>query len=307
MPITPFQRAQRAKHLGASDSPAIMGLDPWRNAADVYWSKVQPADGDGESSEAMELGEQLEGPLVDWAGQQVGIQFTKNQLRVSQDQPILSASMDGLNAECRVGCEAKTAGILWPTREAWGASGSDEVPDRVAIQVHHQMFVGELDRVVVPALIGGRGRVLYEIKRDDDVIEMIVVAAIKFWQEHVQQRVPPPEVAPHLEVLKAIRRVPEKVVELDSVVMKQWREADAAAKDATKRADICKRAVIAGLGDAEGGTSEAGSVSYLRQSRSHFDAKKFQVDYPGLYEQYTRVGSFPVLRFKKGTTLCLTK
>jgi len=44
MPITETQRLRRKKHIGASDAPAIVGVDHFRNIADVYYSKINDLD-----------------------------------------------------------------------------------------------------------------------------------------------------------------------------------------------------------------------------------------------------------------------
>ena len=78
MALTEVQRAARRHHLGSSDAAAILGLDPWRNAGDVYWSKV--LDTADEESTAMRAGNLLEGAICQFAAQELvaaELRFTK--------------------------------------------------------------------------------------------------------------------------------------------------------------------------------------------------------------------------------------
>lgn len=304
MPLTERDLQRRQSHAGASETAAIIGLDPFRNPADVYWSKVttrerRDGSGDGER-EAMAIGHMLEPGLVDWCERETGEKFRRNQFRVSTQDALFSATFDGLAAKS-CGCEAKTTGIAWPTKEQWGEPGSDEVPDRVLVQCQHQMYVGDLDIVWVPALIGGRGRKLYCVARDNDLIAYLVAEVKSFWVNRIQARKPPEDITPSMETLKRIRREPESRVPLEEAVFAKYEESSEALKVLKKQNDQDKAELITALSEAECGVLPNGDlVTYLEQRRVTIDGKKLKEDDPAIYHNYAREKVYRVLRHKKG-------
>ena len=71
MPITETQRLARRNHIGASDLPAIMGLDTFKTAADV-WLEKRGMLIDQPAKEAMKAGNRFEGGVVDYAEEELG-------------------------------------------------------------------------------------------------------------------------------------------------------------------------------------------------------------------------------------------
>jgi len=69
--ITEEQLKQRENHVGSSDMAAIMGVDPWRSSADVWFEKTGKLKEQAET-EAMYLGNKLEGGVLDFAEEKLG-------------------------------------------------------------------------------------------------------------------------------------------------------------------------------------------------------------------------------------------
>jgi putative phage-type endonuclease len=301
MPITDLQRELRQRHIGSSDSPAIIGVDPYRNAYDVWLEKTgKLIDVETAPNEAAEIGNMIEDSLLDWGAAEVGVKIIKNQRRVMDGAP-LAANHDALVRARPWGFESKTTGILNPhvAREEWGAAGTDEVPERVIVQCHHQMIVSGLELVYVPALIGGRGRVLFEIRRNDELANAILDRLLHFWKL-VEAGTPPPDITPHMETLKRARREPSKVTDVPEELVRRWLDARTIASAAADQEEAAKAALIAALGDAEGGEAgAAGGVTYLEHSRRSIDALMIRERYPDAAIECERVSTFRVLRHKK--------
>ena len=294
MPINDRQRAQRKNKIGSSDAPAILGVDGYRNAYDVYLSKTQDL-AEIDDNMAITIGNALEKSILDWAAGELKVSIRKNCYRASGDG-INAANLDAtIPAFDDAVLEGKTSGIMHPTpeKELWGESGTIQVPDRVTVQVHHQMYCCGANRAFVAALIGGLGLRLYEIARNDDLIDILVEQINDFWINHVLARIPPPaEFYPSMDVIKRIRRVPEKVVALDDVwlcadclrqvshapllgddgkimtcpcsgeiirdytatrVVERWQRINRARLKLEKMTEGAKAAAVALLGDAEAG------------------------------------------------------
>ena len=294
MPITPKQLEARKHHIGASDSPAIMGFDPFKSAADVFISKVYDTEPNDNPSQAIQIGNRLEDSLTDWASDKLGIKFRKNIGRVSKEEPIFSATPDAQEFYGKpIGLEAKTSGITNPAFDSseWGEEGTDHVPNKVIIQVQHQMFVAELEKVYVPALIGGRGMLIFEIDRNETIIAAIKEAGLAFWQNNVLLEHRPDDVTPKLEMLKSIYRDPTSSVELykpnQAVIVQQWLEAKTEFNAAKKIRDLAQADVINLLEDTEAGLFMDGSMLTYYES----DRKGYTVE----------PTKSRTLRYKKGT------
>ena len=66
MPITEAQRERRKKHLGSTDLPAILGVDPWRNAYDVWLEKTDKLE-KGKEKNYQGAGHLFEEGVLRWA------------------------------------------------------------------------------------------------------------------------------------------------------------------------------------------------------------------------------------------------
>lgn len=268
MPITEAQRLKRMTRLGSSDTPAILGCDPWKSAADVYFSKVSTEEiEEDKTSPQAELGNLVEGAMVDYVAGKLQIPFIKNQYRVHENK-IHAANLDALGKNDPVLLEIKTTGLRGriPEEEVgqWGPDGSAEIPFRVVAQVQHQFLCAgeEYQLAYVGAWVGFRGIMIYEVPRHDELIEIIRNKGEFFWREHVDKKIPPTDEPPKLDFLKNMIREKGKVVAWDSEgfekMVMDWEDAvefariqnkiAAAAKD---RKDYWDAKVMYAMGDAE--------------------------------------------------------
>jgi predicted phage-related endonuclease len=141
--LTPEQRELRKKHLGASDIPALFGLDPFKMGADVWLSKTANVAEPEVQSEALDMGNAFEAPLLEWAAKELGVQISVEPFRlfsVCEQHPIFSATLDAaigtMKENIQEAIEAKTTS----RSEEWGEPGTDAVPDRVTSRYTHRCF-----------------------------------------------------------------------------------------------------------------------------------------------------------------------
>jgi len=298
MPITEKQKEMRLKHIGASESAAILGMNPWATAYDVWMEKTGRIMGfDG--NEACDLGNMIEDGLLDWAGGEVGDRIIKNQYRVHAGG-VLSATHDALSMEnSNIGYEAKTAGLLnpWNANDVWGEARTDEIPDHYIIQCQHQMLVSDLDIVFVPALIGGRGRVMFEVKRNYEIGEAILEACECFWEKNVKLDMPPTD-CPKLETVKRMRREPGKVVLVNADVVQDWLSAKAAEELAKKDREQAEAAMLALVGDAEAADCRLGRLVIKTVESTRFDRKALKAVYPEIEKQFLSVSAYQRMNWK---------
>lgn len=282
--ITSEQREQRKKYLGSSDLPAILGADPWRTASDVYLIKTSPLvpELEKEESGVIEIGNSFESGVLDLFEKKQRVELERN---VFLEYRHYCSNLDALikGGEPEV-VEAKTTGKV----EEWGPTDTDEVPSRVLIQTHQQMAIAskslgtEVKVAWVPVLLPGFRNLeyrIYKINRDEELLNTIIEMGDRFWNEHIVPRIPPINFSPALDLLKRVRRVPAKTVELSDVTVRAWQTANAEKLRAEKLAKESLQELLVELGDAEAGTCEDGVFTYYEQSRRGFvvDPTKFRV------------------------------
>ncbi len=274
MTLTAEQRETRRHHIGSSDAAAICGLDPYKSPADVYTEKILETD-DITGNEAIDIGNRLEPILLEWAAEQLDRALDCNVIRIHENE-ILAANLDALLNDAEH-IEAKTTGIT----EGWGDPDvPNDVPEKVLVQTHHQFACAGTRIAYVPVLIGSFGLHfrMYRVERNEDVVEAVTDRCVKFWSDHVEKRIAPPDSLPSLEVAKRIRRVANKIVtpsevpNLDQLV-REYEDASADLKGNKKHQEQCKAALLTAMGDAEELRCDAGVYTYFEQSRKEFVSK----------------------------------
>ncbi|MCL5280475.1 MAG: YqaJ viral recombinase family protein [Planctomycetes bacterium] len=265
MPITAYQLQQRKHHLGSSDVAALFGLNKFANAYDVWLEKTgQLAEAPG--NEAQALGNEFETVILARAEKELG-PLRRNQYRSAQRLGLpLGSNIDAIVVETGRPVEAKTSGIWWPVEETWGEPGTDQVPDRVLIQSQVHLICTDTDLCHAPKMGWGMRQDLYEVPRDDDMVKQICDYAAAWWQRHVVEGQAPDGV-PKLDTVKRCLRQTGKAVDVPGKLIEKWRRAVKLAGRVDKLKDAAQAAVLAALGDAEIGTCDLGTVTYLETYR----------------------------------------
>lgn len=319
MPITDKQREKRhTKTLGGSAIAACLNMSPYGNAADVYSSivyEMKPWNGNA----ATIAGNYLEDPLLRFTADTVGNKIHRNQERRVKGYPIL-VHIDGIVMAEGNPVEAKSTGIFWGGGRGseYGGDFTNEVPDDVAIQAHGHMLgltedpaalKGYPEKCYVPTLLGGRGFVMFVVPFDREVGNLILEGIAAFWRDHIEPRVPPPDV-PHLETIKRIHRLAGVEVDLPDEcynLIDGLEYVKAEVKAVKERETLFKSQILSSLGDAEAGRLTDGRmVTYYSQSREGIDKAKLQTEYPDAYAACQKTSTFHVMRIKKAQKL-LTK
>ena len=273
MPITAKQKKRRRHYIGSSDCAALLGLDPWKTPIDVWFAKVYETE-DIRDTRAMERGSYLEEGLLRWAAHRLGqVKITRNQFRVA-DNGIFACHLDAIirtkkGEHAREAIEARTTSLV----DEWGEEVTDQIPGYVRVQCQEQMMCDpHIERIHVAVLMPGPKSIdmkMYLVERDDKVIGMIEQHGLEFWNSHVLTRIPPETTSvPDMRILKAIKREPEKLVEIDEKLVASWQTACEYRLNAEKSENGFKALVIAALGDAEGALLPDGSlITFMEEAR----------------------------------------
>lgn len=270
MAISESQRLARQSRIGSSDAAAVLGLDPYRSAADVWLEKTGQAEG-FEGNENTERGNLLEPVLLKWAADQLHFPYWCD-LSFVHSSGRLIANLDAADnpaAPAQI-IEAKTTVDI----EGWGEPGTDQVPERVNVQVHHQFVCVPSARVAwVPVLLPGFKKFdwrLYRVERNDELCAMVETAGLDFMNRYVTPRVQPDDYRPSIEVLKRVRREPGTVVPVADELVERYLDATKECKLATEAKERAQSYLLASLGDAEGGQYSGGMVTFLTTKRKGY-------------------------------------
>jgi len=185
--LTKEQLASRHLYLGASEIAAVVGLNPWRSAHDIWLQKLGLADDTSSVQSRV-------GTLVEPVIQQLYCEDMKCEVghfgsMVHPKHSWLSATPDfEVFGAPRVG-EIKMVG--WRMAHHW-TSEEDGVPDYYRTQGEIQMEVFDAEHCDFAALLGGTDFRIYRIARDREMAGMLIDIGAKFWRDHVIARVPPP-------------------------------------------------------------------------------------------------------------------
>lgn len=319
MPITELQRQRRKTKIGSSDVAAILNMDPFRSAADVWASKTFDVV-EREPSLAMELGNYLERGILNLAAKKHNVTIrVGGPTRVSKLDPLFAANPDALVQGQPLGMEAKVVGPRSTTRsdwseadghhedeldfselDIWTGEGAGSIPDHVQLQVQHQMYVVELECVLVPAYLAGELRI-YRVERNDELIAAQVSALRAWWGKHIVGGVCPEGMFPDVDIMKRIRRVPKSVALVPRTVAEDFLDSCDSFRSAEKHKENCKGALLCRMNDAEGADwgDEESVFTFLEQSRSGFDLEGLRRSHPDIAEKYATKTTNRVLRKAK--------
>ena len=274
MPITAEQRERRRSFVGSSDIAALLEMDPFQNKHGVFMEKMYGTS--DISSEAMEIGDMVEEPLVRWAAEEHG--FAESLIfgpeTMVHENGIMAVNLDGL-APAETMFEAKYTSV----GEEWGDPGSDEVPDRVIAQCQFAMACVPTIRVAyVPAFITRANRLtkaIYVVERNTELIEAIETIATDFMVNHVRCGRPPEDSPPpSWDTLKRIRRREDVEVHVADELVQTWLDKKAERlhieKGVKTEESEAKNAVIAAMRDGTVGLCSMGKVVMTRVNKKAY-------------------------------------
>ncbi len=208
--LTDEQRALRSKGIGASEIAAVCGVDPYRNALDIFLEKtgqVEPFAG----NEATEMGNRLEPVIADAYADRMGVRLRTSGTVVSAEHDWMFATPDRLvepatqtvlgarfeSVEVAAADSSIDRGVECKNRNyfnhvEWGEPGTDEIPVEIAAQVQWSMRVTGIPHWDVAVLLGGNRLGIYHLDYDAELGSSMMERASVFWHDFVLQRVTPP-------------------------------------------------------------------------------------------------------------------
>ncbi len=267
----------RARGVGASQVAGVLGLDPRTDAFAIYAEKTGMVPRVDNPTERMVAGKRFEEPIAQWYSVKAGVPvqwFDRTLAHPQRSWQVFSADAWVLKGDATAarttpireygdiatfavgGTDSKM--VSYDQADGWGPDGSDEVPERVALQAQYSCSAADLPYWDIAAAFSMTELRIYRIHRDAE-IEAIVLDAIEdFWVNHVLKGIPPaPGPSPATaDVLR--RRYPRSVQPLRCATAEEYslierlRKAKAEFKVAENEKLSAEAAIKLAIGDAGG-------------------------------------------------------
>jgi len=279
----------RKKGIGGSDSAAIVGLDRYRSAFDVYAEKIglKPEQPD---NEAMRQGRDLEEYVASRFCEQTGKKVRRrNAILQHPEHHWMLGNIDRWVVGENAGFEAKTTSILNRAKFSQG-----EFPPRYYVQCMHYMAVTGAERWYLAVLVLNKSFHVFTIERDEAEIQALISAEKDFWENHVLKQIPPtPDGSESTsELLKQMfpeaREREEVALYGHEEKIQQYLELDARVKELTQERDAIKQELQLALSDAEIGRAQGYVVEWKNQTRQTLDTQRLKKEQAEIYTNYLK-------------------
>lgn len=258
--------ALRREGIGGSDVAAILGLDSYSTAWQIWLDKTQafgdlPDDTTEKQAERMRWGHRAErGAADEFTLRHPGVKLTRIGMIAHTGHPWMRVSLDWRITGCEHGspCLGEVKNRIQFAAKDWDTAGDpDKVPDAPAVQVQWALGITGYTHGHLLAVIGGGEMREYIIQADPQLQATLKEECSWFWHQHVLTNVAPP-----IDGTERTGRVlahlwdadPEKIITATPSIMQTAKELQAAkddVKDAGKEASRLAHVLEAELGDAE--------------------------------------------------------
>ena len=278
---------ERQKGIGGSDVGAIMGVNKWKSAFEIYLDKTEEITEEKESSEAAHFGTILEDIVAKEFTLRTGKKVRKdNRHLVHKNYPFMVANIDRRIVGENAILECKTANSF--CAKEWEA---DEIPASYLLQCQHYLSVTGASKAYIAVLIGGQKFIYKEIERDEELIKIIIDAEKDFWLNHVEKKI-----APAIDgsfgacrYLSEKYKVGDKSLKVDlrsefEEKINEYKNIKLQSKELDERAKAIENSLKNELGNAESGSISKFLVLWKSVKSNRVDSKKLKTDYPEIYK-----------------------
>lgn len=226
------EAVRRSQYLGSSDIANILGVG-WNTPVETWKAKVYPETVSitAEQRKRFRRGHLLEPVIRQMAVEDYSLTLTATNYRYTDREHMwMRAEVDFEYLDSdgfTVNADAKS---VYPmAADRWGEAGTDEIPAAYHAQFQFAMMVTGRQRTDVYALFGTEDLVRYVVHRDDETIADIRAAALKFWNEHVLTKIPPPPKTVE-DVVYLMGRIPGRRITADEQMLELFAKYDAAKR-----------------------------------------------------------------------------
>lgn len=322
---------ERSKGIGGSDVATVLGLNPYKTPLSL-WEEKTGKTKSSPAGEAAYWGTTLEDVVAKEFSKRTGMKVQKVNYMLSKgedgwmlgniDRAVVNPAIAGRVSvlkpekveECGrllstdIGLECKTASVYMS--EHWGDSQEAEIlagkivtehkiPLYYETQIQWYMAVTGIETFYVAVLIGGQDFRMYEVKRDQDVIDAIVSKCRDFWENHVLTDVPPAPINVD-DIKKLYAKDSGEMTEAtneEATDIGELRNLKEQIKSLKEQEEAVASRLIMAIGEKTGLTlGGKKAVTYKAMNTTRFSSTDFKKEHPDLYQDYAKTTSTRVLR-----------
>lgn len=292
----------RRHSIGGSDAAIIVGLNPFTSQYALWLDKTRTDTPEEEYNEAMRQGTDLESYVAERFTLETGKEVIEREETIKNpDYPFAHANVDRWVVGENAGLECKTTSSLKLEDFENG-----KFPPNYYIQCLHYMAVTGAEKYYLAVLVFGKAFKVFEIERDEELIEDLMKAEENFWF-YVENDIAPPVDGSKATDEALSDHYSEVTDETVDLTMKTGKINDL-LKLKSKRKDLdveiksLEQELKETLKNAQTGLADGYSVTWKKQSRRRFNEKKFFSEHPEIdAEPYYSESEFRVLRIKELT------
>lgn len=278
--------------IGGSDIGAILGVNKYKSAIDIYIDKTEGKKQDG--NRFTHFGHKLE-KVVFEEFQERHSNMKCYTVPYTIQRGVCVANVDGMvydpvKDKYEV-LELKTTSAY--NKDEWTG---DTVPQSYYAQVQHYLYVTGLSFAYIACLVGGNDYKEFYIERSLEDIDYIQVKATDFWKNHVMKKVPPmldgsDSYSKYL--LEKADKENEEVIELNELNAKaeEIKALDEQIKNLEQQLELKKQEIILELNNNHCNKAISSDYKFTitTQARNSVDKKLMEKENPELVAQYKEV------------------
>ena len=279
----------RKSGITGTDAGAILGLNPYRSAFQVYHDKISDTI-ENMDNEAMRQGRDLEDYVAQRFSEETGFKVRRaNAIYQSEEHSLLLADFDRLIVGQKAGLECKTVSPF--SADKW-ADG--KIPAHYLAQVDHYLAVSGFDCWYVAALIFGRELVIHKIVTDKQVLSDLIDKEERFWTNHVVPQIPP---APNgcdcdTQQINQLYEVDnrDKTADLSALhgLLDKRQELSDQIEQMEQEKTAIEQQVKLQMQDAAYGTAPGYKVSWVSSESKRVDSQRLRKEQPDIFNQYSK-------------------
>lgn len=278
--------------IGGSDIGAILGVNKYKSAIDIYIDKTEGKKQDG--NRFTHFGHKLE-KVVFEEFQERHSNMKCYTVPYTIQRGVCVANVDGMvydPVKDKYGVlELKTTSAY--NKDEWTG---DTVPQSYYAQVQHYLYVTGLSFAYIACLVGGNDYKEFYIERSLEDIDYIQEKATDFWKNHVMKKVPPmldgsDSYSKYL--LEKADKENEEVIELNELNAKaeEIKALDEQIKNLEQQLELKKQEIILELNNNHCNKAISSDYKFTitTQARNSVDKKLMEKENPELVAQYKEI------------------
>lgn len=278
----------RNHSIGGSDASSVIGMNPYKSAYTLWaekTGKVPPFEG----NLITEVGAYLEQFVADLFEKETGKKVHKKNRTLFNDlYPFAHANIDRAVIGERAFLEIKTTNSVPLMKKL---RSNDDFPDAYLAQCVHYMAVGNFEKCYLAVLINCQDFKIYEMGRDQDEINALMLAEGRFWE--CVKTGTPPEADGSFSTTESVNSIyPESEDETVDIsafesFLRRRSELDFMIRDLDSQKSEIDNRIKAYMRESAYGESDNYQISWKSSVRHTINTEALKKDHPEIVKKYT--------------------